>query len=350
MRISSRFHLPLGRIVSAGNLTIIGQGYFRFDPNVQYIFRLALIPIWYYYLRVELRHLRYFIAVTETLNFSRAARKLHIAQPPLSRQIQRLEADLGVKLFARDRRKVELTDAGRVLVHEARILVNQAVQTMDAVRRAGQGEYGLVRVGLGSGLGKKIKQVLVKHAQRFPDVDVQCKDILSTWQNEALLERQIDVGFLRPPVDLQHLVSEPLFEEQFLVFLNKKNPLARRGKLRLKQLANETLLLYDRNQSTGVFDKTLEIYRHAGVSPRILFTSTAPYEEAGAMLVASGKGIYLGVGAVLTNPIGGSEVATVPLDEPDAKIDVHMAWRKGESSSTVLAFLDTVRKVFKRAK
>jgi DNA-binding transcriptional LysR family regulator len=296
---------------------------------------------------VELRHLRYFIAVAENLNFSRAARKLHIAQPPLSRQVQRLEAELGVKLFVRDRRRVELTDAGRVLIHEARILVNQAVRTMDAVRHAGHGEYGLVRVGLGSGLGKKIKQVLIRHGQRFPDVDIQCKDILSTLQNESLLERQIDVGFLRPPVDSQHLVSEPLFEEQFLVFLNRKNPLARRRKLKVKQLASETLLLYDRNQSMGVFDKTLEIYRHAGVSPRILFTSTAPYEEAGAMLVASGKGIYLGVGAVLASPKGGSEVATIPLDEPGARIEVHMAWRKGESSTTVLAFLDTVRQVFR---
>jgi DNA-binding transcriptional LysR family regulator len=298
---------------------------------------------------MEFRHLRYFIAVAEALNFSRAARKLQIAQPPLSRQIQQLEAELGVKLFVRDRRKVELTDAGRVLMHEGRILVNQTMLTMDAVRRADKGEYGLVRVGLGSGLGKKIKRVLVQHEKRYPGVDVQCKDILSTFQNEALVERQVDVGFLRPPVDLLHLVSEALFEEQFLVFLSKANPLARRRKLKLKQLAGETLLLYDRNQSMGVFDKTLELYRHAGVSPRILFTSTAPHEEAGAMLVASGKGIYLGVGAVVGDPVSGSEVATVPLDEPEARIEVHMAWRKGENSSAVLAFLDSVRRVFKRS-
>jgi DNA-binding transcriptional LysR family regulator len=272
-----------------------------------------------------------------------------MAQPPLSRQIQQLEAELGVKLFVRDRRKVELTDAGRVLMHEGRMLVNQTMLTMDAVRRADKGEYGLVRVGLGSGLGKKIKRVLVEHEKRYPDVDVQCKDILSTFQNEALVERQVDVGFLRPPVDLLHLVSEPLFEEQFLIFLSKANPLARRRKLKLKQLASETLLLYDRNQSIGVFDKTLELYRRAGISPRIIFTSTAPFEEAGTMLVASGKGIYLGVGAVLSDPVSGSEVATVPLDEPEAKIEVHMAWRKGENSSAVLAFLDSVRRLFKRS-
>ena len=299
---------------------------------------------------MELRHLRYFIAVAETLNFSEAARKLNIAQPPLSRQIQQLEAELGARLFVRDRRKVELTDAGRVLLHESRMLVNQTQFTMDAVRRARGGEYGLVRVGLGSGLGQKIKQVMVRHAKRFPEVDVRCKDILSTRQNDALVERQIDVGFLRPPVDLQRLVSEPLFEEQFLVFLSKGHPLARRRKLKLKQLAGETLLLYDRNQSTGVFDKTLELYRQAGISPRIIFTATAPFEEAGVLLVSSGKGIYLGVGAVLTDPTGASEVAAIPLDEPDAGIEVHMAWRKGETSAAVLAFIDSARSVLKTAK
>jgi len=221
---------------------------------------------------------------------------------------------------------------------------------MDAVRRAHAGQYGLVRVGLGSGLGTKLKKVLLKHARRFPDVDVRCKDILSTRQNEALVERQIDVGFLRPPVDLQRLVSEPLFEEQFLVFLSKGHALARHRKLKLKQLANETLLLYDRNQSIGVFDKTLELYRHAGLSPRIIFTNTAPFEEAGTMLVSSGKGIYLGVGAVLTDPSGASEVAAVPLDEPDARIEVHMAWRKSENSHAILAFLDSARSVFKPRK
>lgn len=148
-------------------------------------------------------------------------------------------------------------------------------------------------------------------------------------------------------MDLLHLASEPLFEEQFLVFLNKANPLARRRKLKLKQLAGETLLLYDRNQSIGVLDKTLELYRHAGISPRIIFTSTAPFEEAGAMLVASGKGIYLGVSAVLSDPTSGSEVATVPLDEPEARIEVHMAWRRGENSRAVLAFLDSARRLFK---
>jgi DNA-binding transcriptional LysR family regulator len=100
----------------------------------------------------------------------------------------------------------------------------------------------------------------------------------------------------------------------------------------------------------GVFDKTLELYRHAGISPRIIFTATAPFEEAGIILLTSGKGIYLGVGAVLTDPSGASEVAAVRLDEPEARIEVHMAWRKDESSRAVLAFLDSARSVLRSAK
>jgi len=272
-----------------------------------------------------------------------------MAQPPLSRQIQQLEAELGVRLFLRDRRKVQLTDAGRVLAAEARALLNQAARASEVVRLAGKGKYGLVRVGIGSGLGTKVHRVLLEHAKRFPQVEVACQDVLSSLQNEALRERQIDVGFLRPPVDRSRLESEFLFEEQFLVFLSKRSPLARKKKLKLQQLANETLLLFDRNLSMGVYDKTLELYREAGISPRILFSPTAPYEEAGALLVAGGKGIYLGVGAIRREASGRMDIAAIPLDEPRAKVEVHVAWRRAETSGAVLEFLNSVRRVFGRA-
>jgi len=271
-----------------------------------------------------------------------------MAQPPLSRQIQQLEAELGAPLFLRDRRRVELTDAGRVLAEEARVLLNQAARAAEVVRLASKGKYGLVRVGIGSGLGSRVHRVLAFHSQRFPQVEVECQDIVSTRQNEALRERQIDVGFLRPPVDLSTLQSELLFEEQFQVFLSKCSPLAKKKKLKLRDLSNETLLLFDRNLSIGVYDKTLELYREAGISPRILFSPTAPYEEAGALLVAGGKGIYLGVGAIRQAASGRSEIAALPLDEPRAKVEVHVAWRKLETSGAVLEFLNSVGRVFGR--
>ncbi len=299
---------------------------------------------------MELRQLRYFIGVAETLSFTKAGQRLHIAQPALSRQIRHLEEEIGVALFVRNRRKVELTDAGLIFLREARAVVEQAHHAVQVTHLAQQGAHGIVRIGIASGLASKVSLVLSEHARRFPRVEVQCHDVLSTLQNEALRERKIDIGFLRPPVDESKLKSEPLFEEQFLVYLSKSDPLAKRASLRLKQVAHLPLLLYDRSLSTGVYDKTLELYERAGVVPTIVQTGTAAYEEAGTVPVASGKGIYIGVGAITGHPVIGTGIAAVPLNEPEANIQVRMAWRKNETSPPVLAFLQSVRRVFQKAR
>jgi DNA-binding transcriptional LysR family regulator len=179
------------------------------------------MPIRHYNGRVELRQLRYFIAVAEALSFTKAAQKLHIAQPALSRQIRQLEEEIDVQLLLRDRRSVELTDAGRVFLKEAKAVINQATHALDMVRRSRRGDFGRVRIGIASGLSSQVNRALIEHAKRCPGVEVECRDILSTLQNEALRGRTIDVGFLRPPVDLRHLHSEVLFTEQFMVFLSR---------------------------------------------------------------------------------------------------------------------------------
>jgi DNA-binding transcriptional LysR family regulator len=296
---------------------------------------------------MELRHLRYFVAVAEALNFSKAARALHMAQPPLSRQIQQLEDEIGVSLFLRNRGGVVLTDAGRIFLQQAQTILDQATHAVASVRRVAKGELGILRIGIGSGLGHAVKLVLVEHAKKYPEVVIECLDILSTLQNTALCEREIDVGFLRPPIDTEHLVSETLFDEPFSVYLPRSHRLARHRKLRLAQLKNEPLLLYDRAVSSGVYDKTLELYRQAGLTPKIIRTRTAPYEEAGALLVAAGKGMYMGVGAVRSKPGSRTQVVMVRLDEPNAKVAAHLAWRRGETSAVVLAFIESVRGIFK---
>lgn len=296
---------------------------------------------------MELRHLRYFVAVAEAMNFSKAAHSLHMAQPPLSRQIKQLEDEIGTSLLLRNRGGVVLTDAGRIFLQQAQVILNQSAQAVASASRVAKGELGTLRIGIGSGLGHAVTRVLVEHAKRYPEVAVECLDILSTLQNAALREREIDVGFLRPPVDTEHLVSDKLFDEPFSVYLPRFHPLARRRKIRLTQLKDEPLLLYDRAVSSGVYDKTLELYRQAGFTPRIIRTHTAPYEEAGALLVAAGKGIYIGVGAVRGKPGSHAPIVTVRLDEPNATVAAHLAWRRGETSAVVLAFVESVRRIFK---
>src|SRR5271156_4689887 len=177
---------------------------------------------------VELRHVRYFIAVAEYLNFTKAAQQLHIAQPPLSRQIRQLEEDLGVTLFSRNKRSVALTTAGQIFLDEARKLVVQAGHAMEAARHAQKGESGVVRIGIASGLGGVVSKVVFEHRKQRPAIEVECKDVFSSYQNESLRKGIIDVGFLRPPVDQVNLDCELVFEEEFVAVLPKTHHLAKR--------------------------------------------------------------------------------------------------------------------------
>jgi DNA-binding transcriptional LysR family regulator len=298
---------------------------------------------------MELRQLRYFIAVAERLSFSKAAVYLHVTVPPLSRQIRQLEDELDVKLLVRDRRNVALTDAGTLLLQEARTLVTQTAHVSDCVRLAKNGGAGLVRIGISLGLGERISHVLIEHSKQFPAVEIQCSDFLSTLQSEALQDGKIDVGFLRPPVDLKELTSEFLFGERWVVHLSKASPLAKRKSLRVRDLACETLLLPERKLAPGVYDKILEMYAKAGVTPNISHFSSepVPHGNVQAVLLASRKGIFLLPDEVACNPAPGSEVIAVPLEEPNTGIEVHAAWRSCEKSAAVLAFLNTVRTVFR---
>jgi DNA-binding transcriptional LysR family regulator len=296
---------------------------------------------------VELRHIRYFIAVAEHLNFSKAAQQLHIAQPPLSRQIRQLEEALGVTLFMRNKRRVTLTRAGQVFLEEARKLVVQAGNAREAARHAKNGESGIVRVGIASGLGGMISRMVFEHRRQFPEIDMECKDIFSSFQNDALCKGEIDVGFLRPPIDEVHLDGEVLFEEEFAAVLPKAHRLAKRKSLRLRDIADEPLVIFDRRFSSGLYDKIMGLYDRQGLTCHLTATHVEPHEEAGAIMVASGKGIFLGVGAIVNRSVSGIELVSVRLNEPEAKIELYMAWRKSEQSTAVFSFLDTARQVLR---
>jgi DNA-binding transcriptional LysR family regulator len=296
---------------------------------------------------VEFRLLRYFVAVADRLSFTAAAAQLHIAQPALSRQIRQLEEELGVQLFSRNRRTVRLTDAGRVLVEEARCLAFQHARFLECACRAKKGAIGLVRVGVGFGLKGRFDPAVIEHSKEFPGVQIASEYIPCDHQNEALKQGSIDVGVVRGPIDLMRLVAEPIFEEKFVVIFPRAHVLAKRPRIKLRQLRREPLLLPERNPVSALHDKTLELYRKAGVEPKVIYTALWPHAEAAWLLVESGKGIGLGVIASCTRTFADGKLAFVPLDEPDARIDVQVAWRKGEASPAVLAFLSTVRRVFK---
>ena len=293
---------------------------------------------------MELRHVRYFIAVAEHLNFHKAALHLHVAQPPLSRQIRQLEEFLGVTLLVRDKRKVELTKAGHVFLEEARKLILQTGRAAAAARHAQKGESGTVHIGIASGLGGAVSKVVFEHRRRFPVVEIECRDLFSNFQNEALRKHEIDIGFLRPPVDQVNLHCELLYEEEFVVIVPKTHRLAKRRSLRLEDIAQEPLIVFDRSFSSGLYDKIMSLFNRQGFTPHLIVTHVEAHEEAGAIMVASGKAIFVGAGAIVNRSVSGLDLVSVHLNEADAKIEVYAAWRKGEDSPIVLAVLDSVNR------
>jgi DNA-binding transcriptional LysR family regulator len=292
---------------------------------------------------MELHHLRYFVAVAEDLSVTKAAKRLGMAQPPLSRQIRSLENELAVQLFERRSGKLFLTDAGARFLGAARLVIDQAAAAIDIARQSKKGELGTVRVGFGKGLGDVVSLVINQHMRLYPDIEFDFRDILSGHQSEALLGRKIDVGFSHGPATSLEVASEKLFRESLSVVLARTNPLAKRRHLRLKDLSHQTLLLIERSISPNFHDLALTLCRNAGLSPRIVLTESTIYDEAGAMMTASGKGVVLAVGKNPTHPSFADRLAILPLREPQAVIEVHTTWRRDETSPTILNFIQTAK-------
>src|SRR5581483_4171698 len=296
---------------------------------------------------MELRHFYSFVAVAEELSFTRAAKRLQIAQPPVSRHIQDLESELGIKLLERDRAKVALTDAGRSFLNEARAVLQHVSQAVEAAKQVSKGWAGTVRLGIAKGLGDVVSRVLNEYLRVASKVEIDVLDIPSGFQAAALIERRIDVGFLRPPIGERQLISARLFQEPFEVVLRKTSPLAKHKSLRVRDLKDQTILLIDRSISPGVYDRTLALFQQHRIQPKTIPTANIASDQAGSILVASGKGIFIAVGTSPIHPAFNDRLITLPLKDPSAFTDVYVAWRKNEQSKTTLDFVNFTRNAFR---
>lgn len=292
---------------------------------------------------MELYHFRYFVAVAEELSFTAAAKRLAMAQPPLSRQIRALESEIGVQLFERRSGRIFLTDSGREFLNAAREVLYQAASAVEIAQQAKNGEVGAVKVGFGKGLGDTVSVIVNQHLRLSPRIEMDVRSILTGHQSEALKSRKIDVGFMHGPPGSLDLSSEALFREGLSVVFARSNPLAKRRFLRMRDLRDQTLLLIERSMSPHAHDLLLTLYRNAGLNPKTIITDTTCYDEEGAMLIASGRGITLAVGKNPTYPSFADQLIALPLREPRASLEVHLAWRKSETLSTILKFIDTAR-------
>ena len=293
---------------------------------------------------MDFRHLRAFVAVAEERNFTRAAHRLHISQPPLTRQIRQLEDELGVTLFVRHRTGSELTCEGAALLDAARALTTALGDFESTARSLKIRQAKALHLGIGWGLWKAVNLIREDYVSRCPDVSIVVHDLCDIHRAHES-DAHIDVAVTRPPLDLDK-ASEPLFDERFVALLAQDHPLATRPSVSLADLAGEPLLLFERAVGPSVYDKILSLWAAAGIKPMVVEHQPPPYSQGAAMLVASRQGYYLGIASQYTQSHRTSGVAVVPLDEPDARLEICVAWHRNDSSKNVREFVRSARDVF----
>jgi DNA-binding transcriptional LysR family regulator len=289
---------------------------------------------------MELRHLRYFITVAEELHFGRAAQRLHIAQPPLSQQIRQLEEELGVVLFHRTKRSVQLTDAGQVFLEEAKQVLIQAAQAVQAAQRASRGEIGQLVVSFVSSAAYNVlPKILQAFRARFPEVNLALHELTTDKQLQGLRDGWIDVGFLRPPIEDDTLSLATIFKESLVVALPEIHPLSRQPQVPLKALINEFFILFPRPLGPKLYDQIVGLCQQAGFSPNVV--QEAIQMQTIVSLVAAEIGIALVPASVQNLQRRG--VIYKAIQEATPKAEIAVIWRSNDLSSVLHQFLSVVR-------
>jgi DNA-binding transcriptional LysR family regulator len=297
---------------------------------------------------VELRHLRYFVAVARERNFTRAAEKLHIAQPPLSRQVQQLEDELGLVLIERGSRPLRLSEAGRLLYEQA----VQVLERMDEMRTAvgALHEANRDRFSIGfvaSTLYGKLPEVIRSYRAARPDVEVSLLELTTLEQIAALKEGRIDVGFGRIPLDDPAVERQLLRNEKLIAAVPSNHPiLGRPGALRLADLAVEPLIVYPKAPRPSYADQVLALYRDRGLKPPALYEVRELPTALG--LVAADAGVCLVPSSV--ERLRRDDVAYRPLDQEQAVSPIIMSCRKGDRSPEIALVLKLIRQVYRKDK
>ncbi|KRE89186.1 LysR family transcriptional regulator [Frateuria sp. Soil773] len=298
---------------------------------------------------MELRHLRYFIAVAEERHFTRAAARLGIGQPPLSMQIRQLERELGARLFHRLSRGVELTEAGRRLLERAGPVITQLEQAKAEVAQLARGEAGRLRVGFAGAtyFQPRVPALIQDYRQRHPDVELLPEQSNTPALTRGLHAGSIDVAFIRPSAEADEaLAVETLVVESMLAVLPRRHPLASGGAaIPLAALAGETFILFPRDIGPGLYDTIAGACHRAGFSPRLGLA--APQIPSIVPMVEAGFGVSIVPASV--SRIGGAGVAYLPLagDAPSALLA--LAYRRDERSQLVRRFVALARQAAREA-
>ncbi len=289
---------------------------------------------------MELRHLRYFVAVAEELHFGRAAKRLHMAQPPLSQQIKQFEDELGFQLFCRTKRSVQLTAAGDRFLLDTYAIFQRLDQAVEAGRRISRGEQGKLAIGFVSSAAYSVlPPILLRFRAQFPAIALTLQELTTNVQIQQLQDNRLDIGFVRPPLDtslVSTLSQQPILKEPFMVALAQSHPLAQQTQVAIADLALESFIIFPRAHAPGLYDQIISLCQQGNFSPHVV--QEAVQMQTIVSLVAAGIGIAL-VPQSLHN-LQRVGVVYRPLLESTPQAAIDLVWRTEDRSPTVQHFLD----------
>jgi len=294
---------------------------------------------------MELRHLRYFVAVAEELHFHRAATRLHISQPPLSQQIRALERELGVTLLARNRRRVALTAAGGAFLEDARAILASVERAADRARSIARGSEGTLAIGfVGSAMfSPTLPDMLREFRSGHPGVELVLRELPTTAQLAALAAGELDIGVIRGPVELAELNGQlelmTIQRERLIAAVPADHALASRRRLRGEDLRGESFVILARREAPGLYAGLAAAMRDAGGLPEDVL-EVAEMQTI-ISLVAGGFGVSLVPASV--GQVDRSGVAFRPFTGPTPTIELAVAWRRGTGTPVRDEFLSVAR-------
>ena len=280
---------------------------------------------------MELRHIRYFLAVADERNFTRAAAKLGIGQPPLSQQIRDLENEIGAMLFHRVPHGAELTEAGIAFLPEASAALASAEKAKLAAQRATRGETGRLALGFtaSSAFNTAVSGTIRRFRGQWPEVSLSLTEMNSNWLMEKLMREEIDVAFIRPGLeDPKNVRLKRLADEPMLIALPAHHPLARHSKVPLSALAGEPFILFPRTVGLSLYDDIVRGCRDAGFE--LVVTQEAPQIPSVVNLVAADLGVSIVPASIAHLVLDG--VAYRPIEGPPLVARLGLAMLKGQRS------------------
>ena len=286
---------------------------------------------------MKLHFLKYFCVLAEELHFHRAADKLAISQPPLTAAIKALEAELGVQLLVRNSKMVELTSAGAAFLVEAREILERVARASDLVRAFDEGVRGRLDVGLsGSLLYREVPTIIARFREEMPTVDVVFHELSSTEQIDKLLRRQLDAGFLHGTKVPEQLNSMPLKNDNFVLCLPEKHPMAAKRTVDLREFGDERFVMFSRDAAPSNHDNVIAIFSHFGIHPRTVHMART-WMTIVAM-VANLSGVALVPQSLSRARIGG--VRFVPFRDERNAAPAMFVWNPDSASSGLARFVE----------